>query len=245
MKRLLALPYLYSCIVFILLIYLLCAAEHYEWISHKSLTRLVHGQMLSNRESSAFELLSAVAWFVAILLFLHLFVASCRKRGLVLTSWWLGFFLALSVFAFGEEISWGDHLFDYAKDSALAQVNAQRETNLHNLDLTNWLAIDGDTAYYRYAQNLGHLLTPLFYLLLAFLWVFLPALKRHTRLGKSAILQAMPSISASLGLFFLIHALCFLFIDTFLFNVGQVFEMYISLVTVIVALDIFKAEVAT
>jgi len=45
-----------------------------------------------------------------------------------------------------------------------------------------------------------------------------------------------------LGLFFLIHALCFIAIDVLLFNVGQVFEMFISLVAVMAALDMLKVE---
>jgi len=43
-------------------------------------------------------------------------------------------FSALCCFIAGEEISWGQRVFDVATPSYLAAINVQGETNLHNID---------------------------------------------------------------------------------------------------------------
>jgi len=49
--------------------------------------------------------------------------------------------------------------------------------------------------------------------------------------------------SSGFMVFFVIHAVVFIFIDVLLFNVGQVFEMFVSLASVMVALDMMKSFV--
>lgn len=160
------------------------------------------------------------------------------KIGFGLTTRWFVFFLMLSVVAFGEEISWGSHLIDYSKDLSIVQMNAQKELNIHNIDLSKFLGIkEGEYLYY-YANNLGHILTPVFYLVLTFLWVVLPLLKK--RLSIYAIFREMPVPSMRFILLFVVHACAFILIDIVFFNVGQVFEMFISLSSVLVALDMLK-----
>jgi len=133
--------------------------------------------MLTNEEDTFFEILSAVAWLVAAFLFIRLFSQSVKKAGFDLKSIWFGFFFLLSVFAFGEEISWGDHLFDYSHDLEIVKINAQRETNFHNINIAQILELDEENFLYSYISNLGFVLTPLFYLVLAFFLGIAPVAK--------------------------------------------------------------------
>lgn len=90
-------------------------------------------------EDSWIENISALAFLLASILF---FVSFWKSNGSGLN---LGFlktkrnwiFLAIGLMffvAFGEEISWGQRIFGWSTPEALAEVNYQQETNLHNLD---------------------------------------------------------------------------------------------------------------
>ena len=50
----------------------------------------------------------------------------------------------LFVFAFGEEISWGQRIFDYATPEAVKEVNVQGEFNLHNMEIFHGLTREGE-----------------------------------------------------------------------------------------------------
>jgi len=53
--------------------------------------------------------------------------------------------LALVFFlAFGEEISWGQRIFDFATPEALKEINIQDEFNLHNLEVFHGKTADGE-----------------------------------------------------------------------------------------------------
>jgi len=48
------------------------------------------------------------------------------------------FFISLALiffFGFGEEISWGQRIFNWSTPDSVAQINEQHETNIHNLDI--------------------------------------------------------------------------------------------------------------
>lgn len=52
--------------------------------------------------------------------------------------------LALVVFvAFGEEISWGQRIFNYETPEAIKKINAQNEFNIHNLEILNGQSREG------------------------------------------------------------------------------------------------------
>ncbi|HAJ03490.1 MAG TPA: hypothetical protein DCL55_09670 [Brevundimonas sp.] len=53
------------------------------------------------------------------------------SRGLIRTAFWSGVAL-FGVLAFGEEASWGQHIFQWSATGAFATANLQAETNLHN-----------------------------------------------------------------------------------------------------------------
>lgn len=230
-------PHLKLGIGLIVLCYLLASIAHYFPDTNSLIDQFVAEQLLNNNENAAAELLSALLWFCALVVF------SCvlLKEKSHATEWsvllWYALFCALCLFAFGEEISWGDHLFDYSDDLSIAAINAQGETNLHNIDLAQLIGLPESNPFHYWLSNLGHLLTPLFYFGLAVLWVFVPFIKQYYRAPQ--FLHAMPSASSATRYFFVIHGVAFLLIDTVFFNVGQIFEMFIGLFALLVAIDMY------
>lgn len=80
---------------------------------------------LLHREDGIIESATALLFALAAVLFT---LAYRRAR------WPLNLlFAALFVFAAGEEISWGQRLFDWQTPEVLQTLNVQQETNLHNL----------------------------------------------------------------------------------------------------------------
>ena len=45
---------------------------------------------------------------------------------------WFGLAALCCLYVAGEEISWGQHLFDWATPENWSEVNDQNETNIHN-----------------------------------------------------------------------------------------------------------------
>ena len=57
------------------------------------------------------------------------------------------FFLLLAIlffFGFGEEISWGQRIFNWQTPAQLAQMNVQSETNIHNIEIFNYIDLEGN-----------------------------------------------------------------------------------------------------
>lgn len=236
------LPYLTVSVLFVVVLYVLCAAANYEWVQSPVLEWLVYEEILNTREDSFLEIFSAVLWLFACLLFSFLFFTSRSAVARL----WLGFYAVLSLFALGEEISWGHHLFNYAEHVPLiAENNAQGEINLHNINIAALLGLEEDFPYYRYLANFSHLLNPLFYLFLSFLWLLLPLVKKSGVLQGFKLLQGMPVASVGFLVFFFVHSVLFIFVDVVLFNVGYIYEMYIALAALIVGLDIYRAKVGS
>ena len=83
-------------------------------------------------EDGFVEWISAVVLFAAFCVALHRFVTARHrfdargKAGLIVVA-------AICLFGAGEEISWGQRVFDITTPAALAERNAQGELNLHNL----------------------------------------------------------------------------------------------------------------
>lgn len=232
--------YLSWAVFFIVAIYALCFLENYGFLTSNAIKAMVHEHMLTNAENSFFEVFSAIAWLVSCIVFLLALLSSIRKGAPCIRRLWFSLYLILCLFALGEEVSWGDHLFDYSHDLTIVQMNAQKETNIHNINAAKIFGITEESVLYPYVSNLGDILTPLFYLLLAFIWVFLPFVKQKTHFGLTRLFKNMPVPSDGFMVLFILHGIVFIIIDVTLFNVGQVFEMFISLAAVIVALDMTK-----
>jgi hypothetical protein len=97
-------------------------------------------QWVAGREMLV-EVLGALA-FLTGALFYFLAWRWAKDRG---EGWSLGLLgCALLLFlAFGEEASWGQHWLGFATPEPLREINAQQETNLHNLWLIDSYRADG------------------------------------------------------------------------------------------------------
>jgi hypothetical protein len=91
-----------------------------------------------NREDALIENLGAIFFMIASCLF---FAAYIYSSGLGNNIWRLHtkrnlfyFFLSiLFLFCFGEEISWGQRIFNWQTPEVWREMSNQRETNIHNL----------------------------------------------------------------------------------------------------------------
>jgi hypothetical protein len=98
-----------------------------------------------------FFLFSAILFFVAFLKadkVSNLFIIKTKKNI---------FFLLLSLlflFAFFEEISWGQKYFHFKTPDSVKEKNLQEEFNLHNLEIFSGRTLDGETK-----RGLGKMLT--------------------------------------------------------------------------------------
>lgn len=93
------------------------------------------------REDGIIENLSAFFYFMASgICFLIFLRSSSEEKMFIFNTRRNYFFLLLALFfffCFGEEISWGQRIFDIAPSDWLKTNNIQKETNLHNLAYYN------------------------------------------------------------------------------------------------------------
>ncbi len=86
------------------------------------------------QEDGWIENCTVVIIFAALLMMVWRFIRLVKIK-----SWlWRGttfLIIALLTFGFGEEISWGQRIFDLPSNDFFAQHNTQQEINLHNLKL--------------------------------------------------------------------------------------------------------------
>jgi len=121
------LVYLFITIIFLFLSYSICL-----FFNESTVVKLTG-------EDGLFETLSAIFFLLVSVSFFYLFFKSksgnnfyfYRTRKNVL-------FLLLAfmfLFAFGEEISWGQRIFSFETPKALKNINLQGEFNIHNIDI--------------------------------------------------------------------------------------------------------------
>lgn len=133
-------------------------------------------------EDKFFEWFSAFSWFLAAVLFGVALQAVIRRPGVVHPIWYFGL-LAITFIAAGEEISWGQRLFDYETPAVVANSNLQGEMNLHNLKLFDVrTSVDGDkkTGIQRWLTfgRMGSLIWIGFLVILPLTTKFIPPLAR-------------------------------------------------------------------
>lgn len=89
------------------------------------------------KEDGAFETAAAVSWLFCSVIFLYLYTADRTGNDFVLLKTRRNIFLLLlaGVFfaGFGEEISWGQRILGIQTPPLLAELNEQKELNVHNL----------------------------------------------------------------------------------------------------------------
>jgi hypothetical protein len=87
------------------------------------------------REDGLFEYLSALSFLITSIFF---FINFLNQKKIVLVLFALIFFVGM-----GEEISWGQRIFNFGTPDYFKEKNIQNELNLHNLELFDSKNIDG------------------------------------------------------------------------------------------------------
>jgi hypothetical protein len=181
----------------------------------------------------------ALLWIPVIALSVLAFVRRYRREGLSLgVLWHLGLAL-LCTFLLGEEISWGQHVLGFESSERMIQINAQAETNLHNLNLSVLFGIPPDSALYPVFSNFNHVLNPAYYLLACILWIAIPVAKY--RLGWR-ILAWAPAPGDRVALFLAANVAAYLFVDKLLFDVGEIFELALTMTFLLAVVDTYRQE---
>ena len=103
-------------------------------------TTLVSGDQIASRlfdEDRYFENIGAISLLASSLILFYGFWKSLKSKKIDLNLRMRQiFFIGLGVvffFGFGEEISWGQRIFHIATPEAIAAINVQDETNIHNI----------------------------------------------------------------------------------------------------------------
>jgi hypothetical protein len=186
------------------------------------------------RETGILDRAEAVLWLPVVFLNWRMFFLSLRqKRGLVVAGWFLMIGLGTIVLA-GEEISWGQHIFHWQSSSGMAQINAQHETNFHNLNLSLLMGLTPDDALYPYFKNANYLLNPAYYLATCILFIGLPVLQRRRLLP---IIGDVPMPGMRIAAFFFANVVAYLVFDKLFWDVGEVWEFAIVTTFLLTALD--------
>ena len=102
------------------------------------------------REDNWIESTGAAFFLIASIIMLGVYIKSVGQ-----TNTFFGYIFRRNVYfillsflffiCFGEEISWGQRIFGWETPQALREINAQNETNLHNLWLFQSTNPDGST----------------------------------------------------------------------------------------------------
>jgi len=165
------------------------------------------------KEDGFFEDLTAVSFIVASIIFLKIYFSTRN-------TWFL--LLALVFFVgFGEEISWGQRIFDVSTPLFLKKVNTQNEINIHNLKIFNA------------KDNPGiHKLHTISFLYKCFWFLYggiLPiAVLRIRSIGSIAGKMRLPVPPAPIGIFFLVNWAIFRITLSFLLPLGRSPQFYSS-----------------
>ena len=141
-------------------------------------------------------------------------------------------------FAFGEEISWGQHLFDFKPSELVMEFNKQKEYNFHNLNIARIMGMSQDSFMYPIFKNFTKVLNPLFYLICATLWVLIPLLVRKKYFKLFNFISEMPIPSQKTSVFFTVSIIGYLIIDKLFFDVGEIFELALSMTALMASLDL-------
>ncbi len=152
-------------------------------------------------EDQYFELIGALGFFVTAILFFISFILSLRRKQEITYAWmvplvFFGLFI-IFIFGAGEEISWGQRIFNIGTPESLSAINRQDELNLHNLE-----AIDG--GQFLSADRLFDLFWFSFVLVLPLGYALFPLVRRFFA---KLFGQFPPVPHGSIGLLFLLNYL--------------------------------------
>ena len=159
-------------------------------------------------EDGVFESASAVYYFLSVIILIYLFLTSKLNKNSSSPAKHRNYFLLLLALFFflcgGEEISWGQRIFNLRTPEFLKGINVQNEINIHNLKIFD--VVDVDTQSNK--KGLARMITPqrvysLFWLLYC---VLIPVLDRYiSKVHKTLKKIKFPVVPIWIGLFFIFN----------------------------------------
>lgn len=191
------------------------------------------------KEDHLFENATAVCFFIASV-FLFLFYKKNKNIFLLLLA-------LLLFFAFGEEISWGQRIFNFDGPRFLWKTNVQQEFNIHNREMFDHYNLD-------HTEKTGwHRLLEINFLLKTFCFLFgflLPICTFHLKsISKIVLNLKLPVPPIAIGSFFIFSWLAYRFILTLIStgrdaeyyrSAGEIFEFLISYVFAVISIYFYN-----
>ncbi len=180
--------------------------------------------ILLTKEDGLFETFGAVSYLIASILFFILFFKSKQGNDFYFVKINKNiFFLLLGclfLFAFGEEISWGQRIFHFRTPELLEGINVQREINIHNLYGLQKFDAEG-----RQSMSLPHKAFSLFWLAYC---LIIPILNKFISNGFKWLKTInLPVVPIFIGVFFLANYLMQRLINLYILDVmhGSLIEI--------------------
>ncbi len=159
------------------------------------------------KEDGIYETAAAICFFLTSLAFFYLYFKDIKGNQLFIikTKRNLFYILLALLFLFGagEEISWGQRIFDFQTPEELKEMNMQNELNIHNLKIFHGNYADGKGKTFFDAMTSSGRLLNIFWFTFCFLT---PILHRKSR-RISSLLDKMnlPIPPIWVGILFLIN----------------------------------------
>lgn len=197
-------PYIISIIIFLVLNY-----SVYVLFDIDIAVKII--QFIGS-EDGIVEYMTFISFLVAFFLFLRTYLINKNIFYLLLA---IVFFLGA-----GEEISWGQRIFNFSTPEVLEEVNVQKEFNIHNIGIFNTYNPDGSGK----KTGLSKLLTIGFLYKLFWLGfcIILPIINMsNDKLSKFIKRINLPVPPLSIGIFFLISWIIYKIIVIFFFQPAQ------------------------
>ncbi len=159
-------------------------------------------------EDGLIESLGAVAFLFTAIIFLYLFFKSTNGPNIFFgkstnRNIYFGLLGLLFFLGFGEEISWGQRIFGWETPETMMALNAQEETNIHNLQIFHNKNEDGtEKSFLELLLNMNRLFI-IFWLSFC---VLVPILHKYVKLARKYIeFLGIPLVPLWIGGLFLFN----------------------------------------
>lgn len=140
--------------------------------------------------------------------------------------------------AAGEEMSWGQHFGFIEPSREMAAINAQKEFNVHNVNIAMLLGLAEDHPLYGKLENFSTILGPVFHLLCTMIWLVLPTLRRMGCFVRNALLRSIPVPAVQTMVFLVVNIVVYILVDQLLYDVGERIELAISITVCVASFDL-------
>lgn len=188
-------------------------------------------------EQSVVEYSEAALWISSFVGFGYLFYRQIKAKGPGFLK--LSYFtLALMCFlVFGEETSWGQHFGLIAPSEQVQEINAQKEFNFHNTNLSKVFDLPTEHPLYATLSNAGNLVSPVFQLFCLVAFGFLPLLYKKSPQLFPRFMAHYPAPYPAVSYFVITCFFAYLLINNLFFDVAIIVELAMALTGFMVMLD--------